>query len=206
MNLNSMSAKKGRIKIENIKKNALGLYCAVVYYYKCIPTGLYYCGATIDESSRKSAFKSINNSYGGNKIDSARRSYPDVANQWEYKPIPIVSASVDDLLWQMDYMERYLISYYDSYRKGYNSNKGGLGRNSRSRVLVIAKDGSQIIYDSCEDVARAYTMSPGNVYHYVYRVEGHRKKNGMIFLPIDDTTTMSALPKNFITTYSIELP
>ncbi len=201
-----MATKKGKIKNENIKINEFGLYYAVVYYYKCIPTGLYYCGATIDESSRRSAFKNIKYSYGGKKIDDARALYPDIANQWEYQPIPIMSASVDELLWQMDYIEHYLISYYDSYRNGLNSNPGGLGRNSRSRVLVIEKDGTQVIYDSCEDVARAYTMSPGNVYHYVYKVEGHRKRNGMIFLPIDDTATMSALPPTFTTTYSITLP
>ena len=206
MNQKSMAAKKGKIKIENIKKNALGLFCAVAYYYRCIPTGLFYCGATIDESTRKSAFKSIKNSYGGKKIDSARQSYPDISKQWEYKPIPIVSASVDELLEQMDYLEHYLISYYDSYRNGYNSNPGGSGRGSKSRVLVILKDGTQRIFNSCEDVAREYTMSPGNVYHYVYMLEGHRKRNGMIFLPIDDNTTMSALPPDFFTTYSITLP
>ena len=41
---------------------------------------------------------------------------------------------------------------------------------------------------------------------YAYRLEGHRKKNGMIFLPIDDTATMTALPTDFLTTYSITLP
>ena len=106
----------------------------------------------------------------------------------------------------MDYTEYYLITYYDSYYNGYNSNLGGGGRSSRSRILVIEKNGNQVIYNSCEDVAKSYTMSPGNVYFYVYHSEDHRKRNGMIFLPIDDTITMSALPPTFTSTYSIKLP
>ncbi len=201
-----MSAKNGKIKANNIKKNDQGLYTAVVYFYKCKSTGLYYCGATIDESSRRSSFKNLNYSYGGKKIDEARKLYPDIDNEWEYNPIPVMSSTVDDLIWEMDYLERYLISYYDSFNNGYNSNMGGLGRGGRSKILVVEKNGNQRIFNSCEEAARIYTMSPGNVYHYCYKDNGHRKKNGMIFLPIDDSTTMSALPSSFFSTYNITLP
>ena len=136
----------------------------------------------------------------------ARQQYHDWKNDWEYTETEQSAKTLEELLSQMDYLENYLITYHDSYRNGYNSNNGGGGRSSRSRVLVVEKDGTQVIYDSCEDVAKAYYMSPGNVYHYVYRVDGHRKRNGMIFLPIDDTATMSALPPTFTTTYSITLP
>ena len=206
MNQSYMATKTGKIKIENIKINEFGLYYAVVYYYKCIPTGLYYCGATIDESSRRSAFKNNKYSYGGKKIDDARVLFPDVANQWEYKPTRVMSADINTLLEQMDFLEHYLIEKFNSYRKGYNSNPGGLGRGSKSRILVVDVNGAHVVFNSCEDAALELSMSPGMVWHYAYGGDGHRKRNGMIFLPIDDTATMSALPPTFTTTYSITLP
>lgn len=205
MNHNSMASRR-KIKEENVKQNASGDFIGVAYYYRNKHTGLYYCGATVKESTRKSAFKNVNCSYGGKKIDKARAEFSNWDQDWEYTPIKITAHTIDELITALDYTESYLIAFYDSYRTGYNSNQGGLGRSSRSRILVIEKDGTKRVFNSCEDVARTYTMSPGNVYHYVYKVESHTKKNGMIFLPIDDSTTMSALPPTFLTTFSITLP
>lgn|GEM_PF-6852256 len=201
-----MATKKGKIKVKNLKKNTAGEYVFWGYYYKNVHTGKYYCGVTVNHSNRKSLWKNLKYKYAGEKVYQARQQYHDWKNDWEYTETEHSAKTLEELLSQMDYLENYLITYHDSYRNGYNSNNGGGGRSSRSRVLVVEKDGTQVIYDSCEDVAKAYYMSPGNVYHYVYRVDGHRKRNGMIFLPIDDTATMSALPPTFTTTYSITLP
>ena len=199
-------ASRRKVSGKYVKRNDAGDYVGIAYYYKNLKTGLYYCGSTIRESNRKSIFKNVKYSYGGKKINAARMNYTDWEHDWEYMPFTITASTLDSLLDQLDYAESYLIKYYDSCRNGYNSNMGGSGRSSRSRILVVEKDGTQVIYNSCEDVARQYTMSPGNVYHYVYGKEDHRKKNGMIFLPIDDNTTMSTLPPTFLTTYSISIP
>ena len=203
MNLNSMATK---IKIENLKKNDAGELLFWGYNYLNTHTGKRYCGVTVDPSNRKSIWKNLNYKYAGEKVYQARKQYHDWANDWIYTETEYSAKSFDVLLSEMVYTECYLISYYDSFRDGYNSNPGGGGRSSKSRILVIEKDGTKRIFNSCEDVARTYTMSPGNVYHYVYKVDNHTKKNGMIFLPIDDSTTISALSPTFITTYSITLP
>lgn len=194
-----------KIQIENVKTNFAGELLFWGYTYCNTHTGKYYCGVTIDPSNRKSVWTNIKYKYAGEKVYQARMQYQDWEHDWVYDEIEFSAPTFDSMLTSMDYTERYLIDIYDSYRNGYNSNRGGAGRGSKSRVLVILKDGTQLIYDSCEAVAKAYTMSPGNVYHYAYRTDTHTKRNGMIFLPIDDTTTMTALPQTFITTYSISI-
>ena len=195
-----------KIKKENVKTNAAGEYLYWGYTYRNTHTFQYYCGVTVNPGNRKSTWKNPNNKYAGEKVNQARKQYHDMDNDWEYEEFEFTASSFETLEGEMDYTEEYLIAIHDSYRNGYNTRPSGCGRGSRSRILVIDKDGKHIIYDSCEDVARAYTMSAGNVYHYAYGTTDHRKRNGMIFLPIDDTTTISALPPTFITTYSIQLP
>ena len=193
-------------KEANLKKNDAGDYLFWAYTYRNVHTGLYYVGVTVNRGNRKSIWKNIKNRYGGEKISQARKQYPDWEKDWEYTEVECTARTFEELLAQMDYTENYLITYYNSYYNGYNSNLGGGGSSSKSRILVIEKDGNQVIYNSCEDVARVYTMSPGNVYHYAYGTTEHRKRNGMIFLPIDDTATMTALPPTFLSTYSILIP
>lgn len=203
MNQKSMATK---IKVENLKRNDVGDFLFWGYDYRNTHTNKRYCGVTVNTSNRKSMWKNLNYKYAGDKVYQARKQYHDWEKDWVYTEYECSAKTLDELLSQMDFTENYLIKLYDSYHNGYNSNAGGCGRSCRSRILVIEKDGTQVIYDSCEEVAKAYTMSPGNVYFYVYNSESHRKRNGMIFLPIDDSTTMSALPPTFTTTYSITLP
>lgn len=195
-----------KLKEKNVKKNEKGEYLFWAYTYRNVHTGRYYCGVTVNPSGRKSIWKNLKYKYAGEKVYQARKQYHDWANDWVYTETVFTASTFETLLSEMEYTEAYYIFIYDSYRNGYNTRPSGSGRGSRSRILVIEKNGTQVIYNSCEDVARAYTMSTGNVYFYVYNSEGHRRRNGMIFLPIDDSTTMSALPPTFTTTYSITLP
>lgn len=188
---------------EKLKTNAAGEYIFWAYTYRNTHTGQYYCGVTVNRSNRRSLWKNTKYKYAGKKVNDARLQYNDWDNDWEYKETQMSSPTYESLLTEMEQVEAYLIAYYGSFTNGYNTRPAGSGRGSRSRVLVIEADGKQSVYDSCESVAAAFSMSPGIVYHYAYRTPSHKNRKGMSFLPIDDTATMSALPPTFTTTYSI---
>lgn len=194
----------GKIKVENIMKDDNQQYCAFIYHYLCVPTNSYYCGATIDEANRKSVFKNVKYSYGGLKIDAARKQYQDWNNDWVYESRVITAPTPDLLLDLMDREERGSIIYYDSYENGYNSNRGGIGRGSRSRIMIVAADGTSQIFNSCEDAAERYKLSPGIVYYYAYSSHAHLdKKMDLLFIPIDDASITVSYPPHFITTTTL---
>ncbi len=195
-----------KLKECNLKRNDAGEFLYWAYTYKNTHTGRYYCGVTVNPSGRKSIWKNLEYKYAGEKVYQARKQYHDWANDWVYTETVFTASTFETLLTEMEYTEAYYISIYDSYRNGYNTRPSGSGRGSRSRILVIEKDKKQVVYNSCEDAAEAYTMSPGNVYHYAYGTTTHTRKNKMVFIPIDDATITSSLTPEFLTTYSITLP
>lgn len=95
----------------------------VIYRYKS-PSGKYYIGQTIDEQQRRCVFNNIKCSYGGKKIDNARKKYgPD---NFEYTVlVKITGDNQDEINKCLDTLEIGFIRMYDSYNKGYNSTIGG---------------------------------------------------------------------------------
>lgn len=191
LNLKTMS-KRGRFDITKLKKNAAGLYEYTAYYYKNKITGKYYCGVTLHPGNRKSIWKGLTFKYAGKKLNDARKLYGVGDDVWEYWSLTITAATVNDLIKDMDYLEAYLIAFYDSYHNGYNSNAGGLGRGSKGLVSVSRPGYDTVIYDSVQEAAEALGMSPGIMYYYVHKSKTHKKKdNGYEFGVVATSWTTS---------------
>lgn len=95
----------------------------VIYRYKS-PSGKYYIGQTIDETQRKCVFHNLNHSYGGKKIDNARKKYGP--ENFEYTVLmKVTGSSYSEIRSYLDTLEVGFIKMYDSYNKGYNSTIGG---------------------------------------------------------------------------------
>lgn len=90
------------------------------------PSGRYYIGQTYRERGRRSEFKRLNQSYGGDKIDAARMKYnPD---NFEYKVLFKCSSEKKiDIVDIIDEKEQFYIKLYDSFKNGYNMTDGGRG-------------------------------------------------------------------------------
>lgn len=82
------------------------------------PSGKSYIGQSVNLAVRKKIFCSFNNTYGGHKIDCARKKY-NHKSLWDYKVLEY--CDVDKL----DERERYYIKLYDTVNNGYNCESGG---------------------------------------------------------------------------------
>ena len=178
--------KRGRFDITKLKKNAAGLYEFTAYYYKNRETGLCYCGVTLHPGNRKYIWKNLKYKYAGDKLNDARKKYGIDEEVWEYEETIVLVADINDVIETMDNVESALIAKYDSYKNGYNSNAGGLGRGTKSRVSVSMPGVGEVVYSSCEEAAKALGMSDGIVYYYTFTSKTHTKKSGgWVFTPID---------------------
>ena len=190
--MSKTKSKRGRFDITKLKTNDAGLYEITAYYYRNKITGKYYCGVTLHPDNRKSIWKGLNNGYAGKKLNDARKQYGIGDDIWEYSPTIVLVANINDVKDTMDNVEIALILKYDSYRNGYNSNFGGLGRGSKGHVSVTMPGVGTVVYNSCEAAAAALGMSPGIVYYYVYTSKTHKKKdNGYVFDVVAPSWTTS---------------
>lgn len=95
----------------------------IIYKY-ISPAGKIYIGQTTEEKRRRKTFLNINKSYGGNKIDSARRKYGP--ENFSYEIIEkLYFRSSKDARDKLDELEEFYIRYYNSYKDGYNMTFGG---------------------------------------------------------------------------------
>lgn len=95
----------------------------IIYKY-ISPSNKVYIGQTINEKDRRKHFLNTQLSYGGNKIDNARRKYgPEnfiyiiLEEKWYY--------TKEDASKDLDLLECYYIGLNNSYENGYNSTLGG---------------------------------------------------------------------------------
>lgn len=96
----------------------------IIYKYTS-PSGKIYIGQTIQEKRRRKTFLNLNKSYGGEKIDAARRKYSP--ETFSYEVLERYSLnSADEARTILDSREEYYIKLFDSYRSGYNMTFGGL--------------------------------------------------------------------------------
>lgn len=105
------------------------MFDGIIYKYTCIPTGLSYVGQAIgDGSIRHSQFMSLGTRYtsGRSAIDNARRKYGP--SSFTYEILERVECdTLESRSALLNEREVYWISYYDTYKHGYNSTTGGLG-------------------------------------------------------------------------------
>ncbi|MBQ8131147.1 MAG: hypothetical protein IJ193_01500 [Bacilli bacterium] len=104
----------------------------IVYCYTS-PSGKKYIGQTIYESARRSVFNSVNRNYcNGGKIDLARRKYGP--ENFKYEVLERININnKEELLNQLNILEKYYINLFNTYTAGYNSTKGGRNTYSKSR-------------------------------------------------------------------------
>ena len=94
----------------------------IIYKYVS-PSGKVYIGQTTNERHRRNVFNS-NQSYGGVKIDNARKKYGP--ESFEYTVlIKVESDNTDELKSYLNELEVGFIRMYDSFNNGYNSTEGG---------------------------------------------------------------------------------
>ena len=97
----------------------------IIYKYVS-PSGKVYIGQTVNEKHRRRLFMNLGCSYGGVKIDNARKKYgPD---NFEYTVlVKVTGDEPEEFRSYLNQLEVGFIRMYDSYNNGYNSTKGGEG-------------------------------------------------------------------------------
>ena len=95
----------------------------IIYMY-ISPSNKVYIGQTYDEKRRRSLFLSSTRSYGGRKIDNARKKYGP--ENFKYKILfKIETEDRDILINELNSKEEYYIMKYNSIKYGYNILSGG---------------------------------------------------------------------------------
>lgn len=112
-----------------------------VIYKRTSPSGKVYIGQTYDEDSRNANWRSLASPYTSknSKIDNARKKYGPENFTYEIL-FETKSANLDLTKKILSDLEIYYISYYNSWKEGYNSTRGGLtygGKNNDDKVVKI---------------------------------------------------------------------
>ena len=82
------------------------------------PSGKSYIGQSVNLVVRKRFFCTFNHTYGGHKIECARKKY-NHKSLWDYKVLEYCDIDM------LDEREKYYIILYDSINNGYNLDSGG---------------------------------------------------------------------------------
>lgn len=94
----------------------------IIYRYVS-PSGKVYIGQTTNERHRRNVFNS-NQSYGGVKIDNARKKYGP--ENFEYTVLmKVIGDDPEEIKSYLNKLEVGFIKMYDSFNNGYNSTEGG---------------------------------------------------------------------------------
>lgn len=97
----------------------------IIYLYES-PNRKRYVGQTTNEKQRRLTFCNLNRSYGGAKIDNARKKY--LPEHFKYMVLfKGVFSSQSLAKEKLDQLEQYYIKELDTYKSGYNSTLGGGG-------------------------------------------------------------------------------
>ena len=92
--------------------------------------GWSYIGETPEETVRRSKWEIAENKYAGQKIATARETFG--IKMFSYTVLEtLYDPDIDKLVEKLEKREAHYISKYDSYKHGFNSNKGGTGRKGQ---------------------------------------------------------------------------
>jgi group I intron endonuclease len=153
-------------------------YEGIIYRYKS-PSGKYYIGQTINEERRRGRFL-YDKSYGGPKIDRARKKYGP--ENFEYTVlVKVTGDNQDEVKHYLDILEIEFIKMYDSVENGYNIVKGGGGcvgfNHSESTKEKISKSnkGNRMSDDARRKISEAKKGKPSGTKgkHWIV-IEGKR--------------------------------
>lgn len=106
----------------------------IIYCYTCTINGKRYIGQTMHESARRSRFKYASNVYtnSSSKFDRARRKHG--LDAFVYEVLETHELEDRDVLIKiLNEREVYYISFYDSFKNGYNSTIGGKANYQKNR-------------------------------------------------------------------------
>lgn len=158
-----------------IKERTNKTFTGVIYKYTS-PSNKVYIGQTTDEEMRKYRFKTSVN-YGGLKIDNARKKY-DIS-EWKYEVmVKKYYINEEDATNDLDLLETYYISKYDSYKNGYNSTTGGDGARG------------QKISEETKEKLRISMKGENNPFYGRHHTEETKKKireNNKWYRPTEET-------------------
>lgn len=109
-----------------LKEPSREIFTGVIYKYTNLINSKCYVGQTTNEVSRRNKFK-CGTSYSGVKFDNARKKY-GTSDNWNYEVISRKNyLNEEDATFDLDLLEVYYISKYNSYKDGYNCTVGGEG-------------------------------------------------------------------------------
>lgn len=95
-----------------------------IIYILTSPSGKSYIGQTIHPHKRYVCFLNINKSYGGSKIDRARKKYGP--ENFKYEILETYqNENEHEVFEKLNELEIYYIAKYDTFNNGYNLTKGG---------------------------------------------------------------------------------
>ena len=95
----------------------------VIYMYTS-PSGKSYIGQTIDETKRRQFWFSSRYDYAGDKINKARAKYGRDAFTYTVL-FSHTYSNKEEAIKMLDTLEMFYIDLYDTYKHGYNCDKGG---------------------------------------------------------------------------------
>ena len=95
----------------------------IIYKYVS-PSGKVYIGQTINEKHRRRVFNTLNCTYGGVKIDAARKKYGPENFKYDVL-MKVIGDDPDEIKSYLNTLEVGFIRMYDSFNSGYNSTEGG---------------------------------------------------------------------------------
>lgn len=125
----------------------------VIYKY-ISPSNKVYIGQTLNEERRKCEFLQVNQTYGGLKINNARKKYGPENFQYEI----LFQKEYDDIeqaIQELNNKEEEFIIKYDSIKNGYNISSGG----ESLRCVMMDNDCKQRMINSLKDYHKNHNNS-----------------------------------------------
>lgn len=95
-----------------------------IIYMLTSPSGKSYIGQSIRPEKRYTCFLNINKSYGGSKIDRARKKYGPENFKYEILE-EYINEDKEKVFNKLNELEIFYIRKYDTYNNGYNLTEGG---------------------------------------------------------------------------------
>lgn len=170
----------------------------IIYIYTS-PSGKSYVGQTVNESNRKSHHKCMAESDSDFAFYRALRKHG--LSNFKYRVLYEVWSNKKKVVEQLNKVEVFFISLYDTFTNGYNETSGGLGRVGRpltkaARASIAAKQKRH--YEKNKDnfhLKAWYYKKNENTQekHRYFGIESHKHPAAKIILEITTGRTFSCL-------------
>lgn len=168
------------------------VYVGVIYSYTLKATNQAYVGQAANEDARKQDWLRTSCKYGGVKIHSARSQYGISLQIWDYSQLEtVVATDLKELQHKLDERETFWIDALDSFKNGFNGNRGGKGLKGvemsdgqrekiraaqNEQITIHFADGSSEVMPSHKAAAGRLQVSESTISRYLKSGKSH--KNG----------------------------